>query len=425
VNHYGSGALIEASIGIPFDQVVPRVGPWRVLEAARKRGSDPSEVRLAATVFGRVLATSDLKVPDPGSQLSIDRSAKESESFLVSVMPESSDQRLTDPAAIKAAFDVEAQVKAYRRAAQVAESRIRDARRSGASLYLTNIAAEDFKPALAHASDIVDTWLEGCGEGNSEFDRRVGLAEGAYLALSEALLIHNPSRGATVWQSTRRALRTHYIGKAGVDEMVHILFRGPDSPETVKLRDELVGLDQCHTDQDLLNVAIAADYNGKSEWLSSVIERDKTSPLAWRRRRSLVLGGFRSHAVLPVPEAWPDGEIRTSHDELRRWCARFRYRAACARHWCRAYLAADNPDTAYAAWILLLHSADRRAWVWMSNEAVLTSDDSAFCRRKINHVELNLSKLRRAMEEQEREMNRKFLNRRIAEELAPWNGSEP
>jgi hypothetical protein len=425
VNHYGSGALIEASIGIPFDQVVPRVGPWRVLEAARKRGSDPSEVRLAATVFGRVLATSDLKVPDPGSQLSIDRSAKESESFLVSVMPESSDQRLTDPAAIKAAFDVEAQVKAYRRAAQVAESRIRDARRSGASLYLTNIAAEDFKPALAHASDIVDTWLEGCGEGNSEFDRRVGLAEGAYLALSEALLIHNPSRGATVWQSTRRALRTHYIGKAGVDEMVHILFRGPDSPETVKLRDELVGLDQCHTDQDLLNVAIAADYNGKSEWLSSVIERDKTSPLAWRRRRSLVLGGFRSHAVLPVPEAWPDGEIRTSHDELRRWCARFRYRAACARHWWRAYLAADNPDTAYAAWILLLHSADRRAWVWMSNEAVLTSDDSAFCRRKINHVELNLSKLRRAMEEQEREMNRKFLNRRIAEELAPWNGSEP
>ena len=122
VNHYGSGALIEASMGIPFDQVVPRVAPWRVLEAARKRGSDPSEVRLAATIFGQVLATSDLKVPDPGSQLSIDRSAKKSESFLVSVVPASSEQHVSDPATIKAAFDVEAQVKTYRRAAQVAES---------------------------------------------------------------------------------------------------------------------------------------------------------------------------------------------------------------------------------------------------------------------------------------------------------------
>jgi hypothetical protein len=28
------------------------------------------------------------------------------------------------------------------------------------------------------------------------------------------------------------------------------------------------------------------------------------------------------------------------------------------------------------------------------------------------------------MEEQERDMNRKFLNCRIAEELAPWNGPE-
>jgi hypothetical protein len=424
VNHYGSGALIEASIGVPFDQVVPRVAPWRVLEAARKRGSDPSEVRLAVTILGQVLAASDLKVPDPGSQLSIDRSGNESESFLVSIVPGWSDQRLTDPAAIRAAFDAEAQVKAYRRAAQVAESRIEDARRSGASLYLTNIAAEDFKPALVHASDIVETWFEGCGEGNGEFGRRVGLAEGAYLALSEALLIHEPCRGAMVWQCARQALRTNYVGSAGIDEMIHILFRVPDSPEVARLRDELVRVDQCHTDQDLLNVVIAAECNGKSEWLSNVIERDKSSLLAWRRKRGLVLDGFRSNAILPVPEAWPDGEIETSHDELRRWCARLRYRAACARHWWRAYLAADNPDTAYAAWILLLRSADRRAWVWMSSDAVLASDDSPSYGQKTSHVNLNLPSLRRAMEEQERDMNRKFLNRRIAEELAPWNGPE-
>ena len=45
VNHYGSGALIEATRDQPFDQVAPSLAPWRLLEAARLRGSEPAEVR--------------------------------------------------------------------------------------------------------------------------------------------------------------------------------------------------------------------------------------------------------------------------------------------------------------------------------------------------------------------------------------------
>ena len=72
VNHCGSGALIEATTELPFDQVAPRLAPWRLLEATRRRGCDPAEVRFAATVFGRMLAAEKLEPPDPGSDISAD-----------------------------------------------------------------------------------------------------------------------------------------------------------------------------------------------------------------------------------------------------------------------------------------------------------------------------------------------------------------
>ncbi|SIO67072.1 hypothetical protein SAMN05443247_11673 [Bradyrhizobium erythrophlei] len=53
-NHYGTGALIKAETGLPFDELAPRLAPWRVLEGARARGADPAETRLAAEILGHV-----------------------------------------------------------------------------------------------------------------------------------------------------------------------------------------------------------------------------------------------------------------------------------------------------------------------------------------------------------------------------------
>ena len=72
VNHYGSGAIIKAGDARPFDQIAPRLAPWRVLEAARRRGSDPAEVRLAAEIFGVALDGGDAPEFDPGASLIVD-----------------------------------------------------------------------------------------------------------------------------------------------------------------------------------------------------------------------------------------------------------------------------------------------------------------------------------------------------------------
>jgi hypothetical protein len=119
VNHYGTGALIEATRALPFDQVVTRLAPWRILEAARLRGADPTEVRLAAEIFGTVLTADKIEVPDAGSDLLMNRAEAKSFPFIFSVLLRQ--EHTDDPLeALSTTMDIDAQVNAQRRAAETA-----------------------------------------------------------------------------------------------------------------------------------------------------------------------------------------------------------------------------------------------------------------------------------------------------------------
>lgn len=421
VNHYGTGALIEATSALPFDQVAPRLAPWRLLEAARLRGADPTEVRLAAGIFGHVLAAEKIDELDPGSILSVARTEAKASPFVFSVAPRPGQENTDDPvAALRAAIDTDSQIKAHRRAVETAVSRIREARTSGASLYLADIDAEDLEPVLRHAPDMVNQWLEGFRERTTDFRRRVRLADAAFLALCEVLLTYDPLRGADLWRALRATVRTRYVGAAGVEDLLHMVFRVPDSPAVIALREELVELERCHTDQALFEVAVAASYNGKADWLATIIEADRASARVWRRKRGVVLAGFSANNTLPVAHAWPDGEIRTGHAELDRKSARFRWIEACARHWWRLYLEAHEPTEAYAAWVLFLRSADRRAWIWMRADVQAANDTGALFKLKLSHAQLNRAKLKRMMEKRTDKLDKSFLDRQIAAGVGPW-----
>jgi hypothetical protein len=425
VNHYGTGALIEATLALPFDQVVTRLAPWRLLEAARLRGSDPTEVRLAAEIFSNVLTAEKIDVPDPGSLLSFDRTEEKSSPFTFSVSPLPSREDTNDPlAAMQTAMDIDAQINAYRRAADTAVSRIRKARTSGASLYLANIEAADFAPVLQHASDMVDHWLEGSRELTMDFQRRVCLAEAAYLALCEALLAFNPMRGTQLWRALCVTVRTRYIGAAGVEDLWHMVFRVPQTQAITALREELVSLNRCNTDQALFDLAVATSYNGKADWLATIVQKDRTSSLVWKRKRGLVLAGFTANNTLPVSAAWRDGEIRTGYASLACRAARFQWVEACAHHWWRVYLEAHDPGEAYAAWVLFVRTADSRAWVWMKEDIQAPNDTSTFFNLKLSHAELNRSNLKRAMKKRAEKLDENFLDRKIWAGVGPW-GKEP
>ena len=173
VSHYGSSALIEGTRDASFHELVPRLAPWMLLEAARRRGGDPVEVRLAGEIFGQTLMSSDMHELDPGADLSVDLARKKEIPFSYSVQLRHSENQAER---FKLAFDVDARLQALRFAIDTAACHIREARRLGAKLYLAVFSVDEFVPVIHIAPDIVKRWLEGCSELTGEFRRRVSFS---------------------------------------------------------------------------------------------------------------------------------------------------------------------------------------------------------------------------------------------------------
>jgi hypothetical protein len=317
------------------------------------------------------------------------------------------------------AFDQEARLERHKRAHETAVRRIGEARKAGASLYVTDMSAADFAAVLEHAPDLITGWIEGHEQLTADFQRRVRLAEPAYLCLTEALLTADPELGAKLWRAVRQVSVVRFVGHAGVDELIHLPFRAPDHPAVDQLRKDLLGLDLSHTDEALFRVALAASLNGRDDWLAAQVEEDLGSSLLWVRRRGLTLRGFATGLSYPISDAWPEGPSLSDAETTRRRSARLLAQDVWARHWWRTYWAADTDAAAYAAWVLLLNSVDPRAHVWMASEAQPMAGTMRAQDRRAN-VALNLSKLKRAMEKRDDRLDQSYLHRRLADGIAPW-----
>jgi hypothetical protein len=317
-------------------------------------------------------------------------------------------------------MDAEAQQERHRRAVETAMERIQAAWKAGASLYLANVAVDDLLAVVRHAPDIVSAWLQGATECTDDFRRRVGLADSAFVALCEALMRCDPARGVELWRALRRSVTTRFIGEAGIDDMIHMVFRAAPSAPVAELRQELLSLKWSNTDKDLFNLAIAAHLNGQADWLAEAVAEDRASTFEWRRRRATVLEGFGLGNTVRQPLAWPDGPTLTSQGALVCAAARSRHLEACARHWWQRYLDAEDLETAYAAWTLLLRAVDRRAWGWLQVEAAASAFRMPSDEPRLRHASINRDVLKRWMAKREKALDDRFLGRRIESSVAPW-----
>ena len=307
VNHCGTLALTKATLDIPFKRLAPRLAPWLLLKAVRIRGSKVREIEHAVSALGGVLTGNGIDVPDPGSILTIDVNEDRPWplTYSIELRPTQSEAER-----MRIASDAQLRAKAYQDALDTAEKRICEAQQSGASLYLMSMEPMDFEPVLQHFPNIIEQWLEGINNPTEELKRRIQLAEGTFLALCEALLTHTPELGVKLWWILKDTTISQYIGLADVDDLLHMIFRAPNSPPVSELRQEIAGWKYSNTDQDLFDLAIAASCNGETDWLLDFIEEDKKSKFAWRRRRAKTLAGMTINNKLPIHEAWPEGEIR-------------------------------------------------------------------------------------------------------------------
>ena len=236
------------------------------------------------------------------------------------------------------------------------------------------------------------------------------------------MLDHNPQLGTQLWRVLWDTVTTRYQGVAKVNELLHIVFRARDSCAVDTLRREVAGLKYCNTDQDLFDLAIAAFYNNNADWLANLIEEDRMSKFAWRQLRAITLEGFASKNELPIPEAWPESELKSNYEFLIRDSTRSKWLEACARHWWKAYLDARDPVDAYAAWVLFLKSADRRAWIWLHQEINALNVSDNLQKIKLAHALLNKSRLDEATTKRYDKLKRIFLYRNIIGYIYPWSG---
>ena len=419
VNHYGTDALVEATLSVSFAEVTPRLAPWRLLAAARRRGGLPSDVRLAAEMLANAMGFDCVTTAaDPPADVTIDRGRADLWPLNYSVEPRPTDYG-DGWEALSRALDVDSRVQDTRRVTKAVNQAVSNARRSGASLYHIHFDTRDLAPVLDHAPDLVDQWLQGLSADTPELKKRIRLAEGFYLALCEVLLEKDPKRGAHLWHTIRKTKTVRFAGPGRVDWMILMPFRAAESEPVVELREYIRSPNASNTDEALLDLAVAARACGKIDWLNQRCARDLSTD-TWHRERGIVLQGFAAHEPLAMTR--PLAQMSTSDPGAHQ-----RHRAAgwlrswvSASHWWHRYKMADDPSGAYAAWILFLRAVDRRSWDLMEQDIAEYEAQQGLSRVKFAHAVLNRHNVRRAAKEREAKLDQGYLFRRVGEDVGPW-----
>lgn len=413
VDHFGSLALATATVGLPFDRIAPSIAPWLLPRAVALRGGSLEDVEVATTILRHIVEAQAPEPPDPGSTMTVsdERRAADPASFAMTITYGPDDGSIE---ALNAALDVDRRREIRDRAVETAKQRIEAARADGASLHMRDFSIQDLLPFLGYAPTTIDAWLEGMEERTADFQRRVRRSEGLYLAICEALLQRDPTRGETLWYALRSALVTTFVGAAEIDKMIHMAFRAEGCPEAI--RQQI--LNDATTDHGLLEVVVAAALHNRGNWLSAVVDADASSGVTWRLQRSRRIMAFDPRATDEVPE-WPVGQGESLRISRERATDAWIRRGAFARHWWETYWSASSDDEAYAAWILLLKSVDRRGHVWMR----VPNDAETSAPRRLAHFKANRDELQKAMKTQEKNLDREFLGRRVTRAIGPWRTS--
>lgn len=419
VNHYGTDALVEATLSVPFSQVAPRLAPWRLLAAARRRGGLSSDVRTAAEILGSVMGSDGVTIADESlADVTIDRRRAHHWPLTYSVEPRPMDYG-DGREALASALDVESRIQHALRVTNAITQAVSDARRAGASLHRVHFDTKDLAPVLDHAPDVVDQWLQGLSADTPELKRRIRLAEGFYVALCELLLENDPKRGARLWHTIRKAKIVRFVELGSVDTMILMPFRVAESTPVLELREYIRSPNGSNTDEALLDLAIAARACGKLNWVGQCCEEDLSSD-TWHRERGIVMQGFVAHE--PHAMTRPLAQMSTTdpgahqHHRAAGWLRSW----VSASHWWHIYKTTEDSSEAYAAWMLFLSSVDRRSWALMEQEIAENGAHQGLSRQKLVHAVLNRHNVKRAAKKREAKLDQGYLFRKVGEYVGPW-----
>lgn len=395
--HFGSLAVGAASKHLPLTDVLGMVAPWLWLEAATKRGNVTTELQQASLSLLALLKAPPGSPPDFEGVVSVRVPSSPVDLAYLNIAEPGGNNLDIGEAFERMARSPEEVAKRMQELAKNAYSTLQKARSSGYGLYMQTFSYDTMEAAYLAAPTDWGLLMEGSDTASKAFMGRLHAAEGLYLALCEVLLRHVPDKGLTLWRALLGRFRIRFNGHASIPELVHIAFRVPESAQVLQAREALTAIDCCNTDQNCMELVIAAQLHGCTAWLNRLITEDESSPLFWRRKRAIVLRALSEN--LPVDALlWPKGELVGSWKALQANMQRWSIRNTLAKYWWQQFLAVADAEHAYAAWEVFSTLADRRRHMEVRARPAPVSE---LDRLRELHILTNWRNLRRKMDKRE------------------------
>ena len=419
-NIMGSTAIAASNRGSGLPEFASRIAPVKLLAVLSRDDRSREDVALAVELLSAALSQYPEDAPESGLDIFHDQeiAATGSYEFTIGDIVEKRDHENDILSFVERASRPEAYAQRRQAITRSYVDAVKKARKSGAQLLHGHFAVEDFDLVLDLYPEALERWLEGVESPSREFRRRVRLAEGFYVALCEALFKRDPSRAIPLWHALRQCVTAKFIGRTGLDRLKYAPFMAPHCPSVDAVLEDLYALDRAQTDEDLVDIVVAARSSGRAHWLRGMASRDENSPCPAYRRRAAFIRPLLTRPAIAGDAAWPSGKPVGGYREIRNHSWIMGQREAFAGHWLQKFAEADTPEAAHASWLLFMASSDRRARTWMSEDyARYASANAPIEAAKQRFFGLQRHHLKRAMADNEKPLSQHFSNQRTARSL--------
>jgi len=439
-NSWGSRILCEHGTNLPFDEICRRVQPNALGYAIKCRGTLSGEVQTYAELLHQLwlkLAPQSATEQLEPSHFNVEYNA------CADSDPHRYRMRLADDLSHRSItfldenstwggtqgsehFDLadlsENAMDAYRQNLLTPLRLVIEQQHAAGNLWFgREFRIDTLDQVIKERPDLVDEWIAKCSPLDPAASHYIHYGNSFYAELCCCLLLHQIEKGLLLyWRLQESLARIRVIdGRTKIDLLDFSLFKSPMHPESEKAWQQK--LEQCRTDQELMTVALLAEFGTAQAWLGRYVEErvQVTAPL--EKARAVVLLGFLEpeEAKLhlqsyprPLPENWVGQLLQTAQQRQDRnhW----------AKHWFTQFLTHEEDVGAWAAYRLLLRCVDRRFWFWRE-KLETTVDTTYYSPRRKTFLYNNWEGIKRAIEKNEKDLKEQFLGQKLMQgQVWPW-----
>lgn len=281
---------------------------------------------------------------------------------------------------------------------QISESSRKEQLEANNCFFNYKIPRDVLSVAIAQRPDLVDKWLEPIqGEQNETVRKVIRVGTLFYETLCYVLLERSHPRAIELYRylSQNKSQIILTDAQTNTRYLDHALFQV--SPTEPLQQEWLYRLENCHSDAELLELAIVAQLGQGGDWLLSRIKQQLQSSAPGDFSQAVTMLGFLEtdgafEQLKKLAKSQPDTWRKRLVDiSIERW-----QRNAWAKHWFREFLNQGDRVMAWRGFRLFLQCADKRFWLW-KEELIGEASSQSFHQYHLNFLEDNTDTIKNAI----------------------------